>query len=739
MRGITFVLIFLISQVSLHAGEGMWLPLFLKQLNEAEMQLMGMKISAEDIYSVNKGSLKDAIVHFGGFCTGEVISDQGLVLTNHHCGFGQIQSHSTLENNYLEDGFWAADKSKELANPGLFVTFIVRIEDVSEAILKGTKEAQNTKGRQSIIDKNIDALKKSTTLKEWEDVLVRPFFEGNQYFMFVTETYKDIRLVGAPPSSIGKFGADTDNWEWPRHTGDFSMFRIYADKNNNPAEYSEDNVPYQPRHFLPVSLDGVEEDDFTLVFGFPGRTREYLPSFAVEQVVDVLNPAKIDIRTKALKVIDGAMREDAQVKIQYASKQARISNAWKKWIGESQGLKKTGALDKKQALETKFASRVNANPKWKQQYGTLLSDFERLYKEVRPYALTRDYFNEIVGRNIELMRIVNGLSRVAKSDDMDAGLQKRVVGYLENFYKDYRPEIDQNVFASLMEVYFDKVDGKYISDFAKELVQDADKNYENLAAKIYGKSIFAKSGALTKLVQEDPAAAIKTIREDVAFQFGRGLSEAYYESSEKEYTRINDELKELQRTYMKALMEVFPEERFYPDANSTMRVTYGQVKGYEPRDAVRYQPVTYLDGVIAKYKPGDYEFDVPVMLRKLHEAKDYGQYADKTGKVPVCFLGSNHTTGGNSGSPAIDAHGNLIGLNFDRVWEGTMSDLNYDASICRNIMVDVRYILFIVDKYAGASHLVKEMKLVRPKSGGKLVPLDKPTSKGKLKLKKGRN
>lgn len=715
MRLITAFLVVFLIQTNTHAGEGMWLPLFLKQLNEAEMQSMGMKISAEDIYSVNKGSLKDAIVHFGGFCTGEVISDQGLVLTNHHCGFGQIQYHSTLENNYLEDGFWASNNSEELPNPGLFVTFIVRIEDVSEAILKGTEEAQNAKSRQSIVDKNINTLKSSLTLGEFEDALIRPFFEGNQYFMFITETYRDIRLVGAPPSSIGKFGADTDNWEWPRHTGDFAMFRIYADKDNKPAAYSEDNVPFKPRYSLPISLDGVAEEDFTMIFGFPGRTREYLPSFAVKQVMDVLNPAKIDIRTKALEIIDAAMRADAQVKIQYASKQARIANAWKKWIGESQGLEKTAALDKKRNLESKFAQRVSQNPEWKQKYGRLLPEFERLYQEIEPYALMHDYFNEIVGRNIELMRLVNALSRVAKMDSMDKDLQKRVGNYLADFYKDYRPEIDKAVFASLMEVYFNQVDGNNISDYAKERVMDAGKDYNVLASKVFDNSILVEGKKLMELIQNDPKAAIKALNEDIAFQFGRSLSEAHYASAEKEYNRINEKLKELQRTYMKALMEVFPEERFYPDANSTMRVTYGQVKGYEPRDAIRYQPVTYLDGVIEKYKPGDYEFDVPTRLRKLHEFKDYGDYADKTGRVPVCFLGSNHTTGGNSGSPAIDAYGNLIGLNFDRVWEGTMSDLNYDASICRNIMVDVRYILFIVDKYAGATHLINEMKLVRPK------------------------
>ncbi|MEM9991165.1 MAG: S46 family peptidase, partial [Bacteroidota bacterium] len=607
----------------------------------------------------------------------------------------------------------------------------------STTILAGTSSTQSAKARQATIDKNIDALKASVQLGAFEDAVIRPFFEGNQYFMFITATYRDVRLVGAPPSSIGKFGADTDNWEWPRHTGDFALFRIYADKNNQPAEYATDNVPYQPKHALPISLDGVEENDFTMIFGFPGRTRQYLPSFAVQQTMQVLNPAKIDVRTKTLEIIDAAMQNDPAVKIQYASKQARIANAWKKWIGESQGLEKTNALAKKRRTETEFAKRVNDNPEWKQQYGRLLKAFEQNYQELEPYALTHDYFNEIVGRNIELMRLVNTLSRVAAMDTLDASLQVRVVSYLENFYKDYRPEIDQKVFARLIETYFNEVDQAYISDSAKDDVLAANKDYTALAQNLYSNSVLTKGEQLITLLQSDPTAALKAINEDPAFLFGRSLATAYSQTAEQPYQRIKEELKTLQRTYMKALMEVFPERRFYPDANSTMRVTYGQVKGYEPRDAVRYQPVTYLSGVMEKYQPADYEFDVPMRLRKLHEFKDYGQYTDATGDVPVCFLGSNHTTGGNSGSPAIDAHGNLIGLNFDRVWEGTMSDLNYDASICRNIMVDVRYILFIVDKYAGATHLIDEMELVRPKRDKKNFE-SAPQNQGKVKRMKKR-
>lgn len=706
--------------LSAKATEGMWLPLLLSQLNEAEMQSLGMKMTAEDIYSVNQGSLKDAIVHFGGFCTGEVISSQGLVLTNHHCGYGQIQSHSSLENNYLQDGFWAGSQAEELPNPGLFVTFIVRIEDVTDAVLENVTEDMHPKERQSWVDKNLPGVEAAAELEAFQEAKVRAFFEGSKYYLFVTETYRDIRLVGAPPSSIGKFGADTDNWVWPRHTGDFSLFRIYAGPDNKPAEYSPDNKPFKPRHHLPISLDGISEDDFTLIFGFPGRTEQYLPAVAVEQRVEVVNPVRIGIRDRALNVINAAMKADPGVRIQYASKQSRIANAWKKWIGESQGILATGGIAKKQAYEAEFAQRVKADPDFQKRYGGLLPEFERLYTEMGPYIKANTAVGEIAGRNIELFTLANTLHSIVKMYDssgapMVDSRMGRIADFIDRFYKDYSPELDQQVFAELMAYYFEEVEPQYQAPFAVEQYVNAGKTGEQLAKIVFAKSRLPKPEALKAAMEQGPEAFVKLIREDYAYALVRSISEHNEQGAEQAYRKLKDEIDALQEQYMRAQIAVFPDRRFYPDANSTMRVTYGQVKGYAPKDAVRYEPVTYLDGVIQKYVPGDYEFDLPQKLIELYEAKDYGEYGSD-GKMPVCFIGTNHTTGGNSGSPAIDAHGNLIGLNFDRAWEGTMSDLNYDPSICRNIMVDARYILFIIDKFAGAGHLIEEMDLVHPKA-----------------------
>lgn len=702
------------------ATEGMWLPLLLNDLNEAEMQSLGMKMTAEDIYSVNHGSLKDAIVHFGGFCTAEVISNQGLLLTNHHCGYGQIQSHSSLKNNYIEDGFWAQNTSDELSNPGLFATFIVKIEDVSKKCLKGVSQDMTETERQSQIDKNIAVIKKSYTLKAFEKVMIKPFYKGNQYFLFLTETFNDIRLVGAPPSSIGKFGADTDNWVWPRHTGDFSLFRIYANKDNQPADYSPDNVPYRPKYSLPISIDGVEEDDFTLVFGFPGRTNEYLPAVAIDLQANEINPIRISIRDQSLDVLDKAMRSDPAARIQYAAKQARIANGWKKWKGESLGIKSSNAIEKRKIMEATFQSRVDKKRKWKKKYGHILADFEKNYQAAKPYATGREYIFEITRRNNELLNLASIFKRyhdMYQSGGLE-GIQARLprlISYLEGYYKDFSAEVDQAIFARLIKIYDQELMEEYQSPFVKNEITFAKENYNDLAKKVYSQSIIARGNSVINLLKEDPAKFFESIEGDYGFQFYKSITDIAAEKIFAPYNAYQSKINRLQRLYMEALMEVFPEKKFYPDANSTMRVTYGQVKSYEPRDAVTYQPVTYLEGVMQKYTPGDYEFDVPEKLRTLFKQKDYGPYKSKNGKMPVCFLGSNHTTGGNSGSPAIDAHGNLVGLNFDRVWEGTMSDINYDAKICRNIMVDIRYVLFLIDKYAGAKRLIEEMNLVHPK------------------------
>ncbi|MFT3678214.1 MAG: S46 family peptidase [Chitinophagaceae bacterium] len=700
----------LLPVICVRAEEGMWLPFLLEKMNEKDMKSKGMKISAKDIYSINNGSLKDAIVSFGGFCTGEVISTQGLVLTNHHCGFDAIQNHSSLEHNYIRDGFWAMDKSQELRNPGLFVTFIVRIDDVSAQVLAGVKPGMAENERQSVIDKNINQVNQQVKRESWQKSFVRAFFEGNQYFLFVTETYNDIRLVGAPPSSIGNFGKDSDNWMWPRHTGDFSMFRIYAGKDNKPADYSPDNVPYVPKRALSISMSGVQQNDFTMVFGFPGRTMEYLHSAAVEQTMDVNDPAKIAIRDKALAVIDGFMRKDEGIKIQYAAKYASISNAWKKWQGEVLGLKRTGAVDKKKVYEAEFQKRVNGNPQWKTAYGSLLQDLGTAYEELKPYGLARDYYLEITSK-IEVFTVINQLSALsnAKGKSNYNTVLGRVKDRLEDLYKEYSPVVDEQLFGQLMQMYA----GQPAAYVAASVKSD---DYAALARQLYSQTGLADGKATLAALQQNPDALLARLGQDKLVSIYSDMADLYNEKVAARLNQVQDRINQLQRTYMQAQMEVMKEKKFYPDANSTLRVTYGNVKGYQARDAVQYDYYTYLDGVMQKYVPGDYEFDVPARLRELYAAKDYGQYGSN-GKMPVCFIASNHTTGGNSGSPALDARGNLVGLNFDRVWEGTMSDINYDPSICRNIMVDIRYVLFIVDKYAGAGHLVKEMKLVNPKKG----------------------
>jgi len=713
-----FVVICLSIVSLVKADEGMWLPLLLEKMNEKHMKSLGMKMSAKDIYSINSGSLKDAIVSFNGGCTGEVISSKGLILTNHHCGFDAIQNHSTLERNYIRDGFWAANHGEEIPNKGMFVTFIIRIEDVTKQALNGVTPVMTESERQSTIDKNINEIRKTAKKESYQDGFVRGFFEGNQYYMFITETYRDIRLVGAPPSSIGNFGKDTDNWMWPRHTGDFSMFRIYANKENKPSEYAEDNIPYTPKKSLNISLDGVAEGDFTMVFGFPGRTTQYLQSAAVEQIMTVNDPAKIAIREKALAVIDGYMRSDEQIKIQYAAKYAGIQNSYKKWQGEVLGLTSTNALGKKKTYEAEFQKRVNGNPQWKEQYGTLLGDLEAAYGEIKPYGYARDYYLEITSK-IELFTIagwVNSVSAAALKDGEKAFTQRRdqARNVLEGLFGEYNSEVDVKLFETLIEMYVKDQDQKYQSPLLRKLLSENGNDINKVATKLYEETILHDAKKTMQLLNGTMEDVMAFAKKDKAIQLYTDLVATYSNEVSKKLNEVQARINKLNRTYMQAQMDVFKEKTFYPDANSTLRVTYGKVKGYNPRDAVKYDYYTYLDGVMDKYVPGDYEFDVPEKIQTLYKNKDYGQYGTN-GKMPVCFIAQNHTTGGNSGSPALDAYGNLVGLNFDRVWEGTMSDINYDPSICRNIMVDIRYVLFIVDKYAGASHLIKEMKLVHPK------------------------
>ena len=711
MKFFKLILLLFVFQIQAQQG-GMWIPSLLKGMNEKEMKSLGMKMSVKDIYDVNQSSLKDAVPHFNGGCTSEVISPKGLILTNHHCGFDAIQNHSTVDHDYLTNGFWAYKMEDELPNENLVATFIVRIEDVTNKVLEGTTNLTSENDKQKKIRDNITLLSSSLPKENWQENKIRTFYDGNQYLLFVTETFKDVRLVGAPPSSIGKYGNDTDNWVWPRHTGDFSLFRIYADKNNRPASYSKDNVPYTPKHFLPISLDGIAEDDFTMVFGYPGKTNEYLPAVAIEQIANELNPAKIEIRDKALKVADSYMRKDNAIKIQYAAKYARIANYWKKWIGETQGIKKSDAIAIKRKQEIQFQDKVMQAGK-QAEYGNLLSDFEKNYSEIAPYALARDYFSEIVLRNTELLSVgykLYQLEQIYRSNGEQAFTDRKnnLVTNLESFYKDFNPTVDEKVFEQLMDLYINKSPQQFLPESLTHT------NAKSLAVEIYEQSKLVDYNTLKELLSGDTKTIIANLNKDNGFLLIKKMADKYLNEVSPKYDEIDLRITALQRTYMKAQLELNKGSRIFPDANSTLRITYGKVKGYEPKDAIAYKPKTYLDGVLEKYIPGDYEFDVPAKLIDLYKTKNYGPYGEN-GKMPVCFIATNHTTGGNSGSPAIDAKGNLIGLNFDRVWEGTMSDIFYDPSICRNIMVDIRYVLFIIDKYAEAKNLINEMKLVHPK------------------------
>jgi hypothetical protein len=694
----------------------MWLPLLLENLNEEEMKGMGMKITAEDIYSINKGSLKDAIVHFGGFCTGEVISDQGLVLTNHHCGFGAIQSHSTLEDNVLKDGFYAKTKADEKNNPGLFVTFIERIEDVTDKVLNKVYDDLDEKERAKMIAANLKATKEGFALKAYEELIVKPFYNGNKYYAFVTKKYTDVRLVGAPPSSIGKFGADTDNWEWPRHTGDFSLFRIYTAPDGSPADYSAENIPMKPKKHLEVSLGGVKPGDFSMIFGFPGRTDQYLSAEAMKQRTEVINPIRIGMRDLSLAVIDSAMRVNPQVKIDYASKQARIANSWKKWRGESEGVAAVGGIKKRLAMEREFMNRLETKPGEAKTYRPLLGEINDLVKQQEEVATTNAYASEI-NYNIDMFRIANILRRqvkIADNNGINAFKQRLpgLIGYLEGFYKGYNPQIDMEVAKALIPAYQNNVPKKHLSFYVQDQAEFAG-SMDQMIAEMFRSSYLTKGDRLISLLKDDAETALEVLRGDRGYVYVAQLNQHTEKRVTNVYNEIRQRAEPLQRQYMKGLLLFFPKERLYPDANGTMRVSYGKVEGFTGLDGKKFEHVTDLDGVIAKYQPGDYEFDLPLGLVDLHKKKDYGKYAMKNGKLPVCFLGSNHTTGGNSGSPALDAKGRLVGLNFDRTWQSTMSDVNYDPNICRNIMVDIRYVLFLIDKLGGAPHLVEEMTLVR--------------------------
>ena len=694
-------LFFLLSVNILHAHEGMWIPSLLKVL-EGQMQSEGMQITAEDIYSINQSSLKDAIVHFGGGCTAEVVSKKGLILTNHHCGYSQIQQHSSLENNLLKDGFWAMSMKEELKNPGLTATFIVRIEDVTDKVLNGVKDQNSDEGNKTMLA-NIKAIEKAAVNQPNYKASVKPFYYGNKYFMIVSKTYKDVRLVGAPPSAMGKFGGDTDNWVWPRHTCDFSMFRIYANADNEPAEISDDNVPYQAARALDIAIDGVKENDFTMVFGFPGRTSQYLTSKAVENYIAKLLPARIEMRKNSLRHIDAAMAMDEATYIKYASKQSRISNAYKKWIGQDLGLRKKEAVKKKLNLEKDWVTKGKGNK-------ALLEELFELENKKVESQMAYNMFIEFYYYGPEMMRWATGFNKLANSKEFDKEAKKKLKN-MQNFFKNYDVNIDKKVFASLVPVYVKHVKKEMLSNELTDLVNKYPSSEEMVEA-LYKKSKLHNKEQVEKLLQGSQKSFKKKLEKDPIYNLAQSLLTHFLNEVRPDYSQMTQDEEKLMKSFVKSLMMAYPEKSFWADANSTLRLTYGKVEGSAPRDGMEYTWFTTMDGIIEKYNTGEADFEVPQRLLDLYEEKNYGQYGTD-GKLHVCLLGSNHTTGGNSGSPALDAYGRLVGINFDRSWESTMSDVLFDKDICRNIMVDIRYVLWVIDIYAGAGHLVKEMNLVR--------------------------
>ncbi|UYZ59925.1 S46 family peptidase [Hymenobacter latericus] len=735
----------LLLPAAARADEGMWLPMLLKQLNEADMQQKGLKLSAEDIYSVNRGSLKDAVVQFGGGCTGEIISNEGLLLTNHHCGYGQIQQHSSVEKDYLTNGYWAMSREQELPNPGLTATFIVRMEDVTGPILQGLPANMPEAEREQAVQQRSAQVAHKATEGTHYKAFVRPMFGGGEYYLFVTEVFEDVRLVGAPPSSIGKFGGDTDNWMWPRHTGDFSIFRIYAGPDNKPAPYSPQNKPFRPRHALPISLSGVRPGDFTLVFGFPGRTNEYLTSWGVDEVYSVSDPARVKIRDTKLRLLDQDMKASDKVRIQYAAKYASLANYWKKWQGEMRGLKRLDAVRRKQQQEQQFGQWVQQGDATRQAaYGQILSQLEQQYKLARPYVVARDYATE-AALGIELIAYANSLQNLvdliqakAPQAELQAAIEKARKG-TSNFFRNYSAPTDRKVAAALLPLYAEGTPTELLPAYVKQLraQHTSPEAWQRYVGALFARSKLTADSDAQRVLDELAKGNAAALLTDPAYQLAAPIVATYRQQVLPTYTQTQDQITLLQRTYIAGLRQWQPERKFYPDANSTLRVAYGQVAGYQPADGVQYEYYTTLDGIMEKAAPLNPDFEVPKRLAELYQQKDYGPYA-VNGTVPVAFTATNHTTGGNSGSPVINGRGELIGINFDRNWEGTMSDIMYDPERVRNITLDVRYMLFVVDKYAGASHLIKEMNLVggadqnQPAEAGS----DKKARKQKVKVKR---
>lgn len=714
-RTLALIVSLIIAFQSTYADEGMWLLPLIQKLNMDTMQAMGLKLNAEEIYSINNGSLKDAIVIFDRGCTGEIVSKEGLLLTNHHCGFDAIQNHSSVEHNYLEDGFWAMNKNEELPNEGMTVTFLVRIEDVTAEVLKNINDTVRGDAREEIISQLSDSIAASVQKGTSYKAQVYPLFGGNVYYLFIYEVYKDVRLVGAPPSSIGKFGYDTDNWMWPRHTGDFSVFRVYTSPDGKPADYSKDNIPMTPRHYLPVSLKPKIKNDFSMVLGYPGSTDRYMTSWEVNELLQISNPNRIKIRGQRLDILMKDMRADEKVNIMYASKYSTSSNYWKYSIGQNQGLKRLDVMGKKKIQEEQFTNWVAADPKRTEKYGKALNLIRNAIEKRAIHQHTLEYTYECFFSSTEIIAFANraiglysALSQEPNNKSLIDSLSKLLKNRYTDFYKEYNVQTDMKVIPAMLKLYKENVPESYLPGFYALIQQKFKGDYELYTADLFKKTIFANKQRFDAFIAKPSA---KVLEKDPAFQAAVSAMETY-RNSYYAATAYNSDYDEGHRLYISGLLEMNPDRAFYPDANFTMRLTYGSVQDYFAKDAVYYNYMTTLKGVMEKEDPDNWEFVVPAKLKELYQKKDYGIYGVNN-ELPVCFLTTNDITGGNSGSPVIDGSGNLIGLAFDGNWEAMSSDVAFEPALQRCICVDIRYVLFIMDKYAGASHLVQEMDIVR--------------------------
>ncbi|MCZ4408633.1 S46 family peptidase [Cryomorphaceae bacterium 1068] len=711
-------LLALITITSVRADEGMWLPLLIERLNQRDLQKMGLQLTPEEIYSVNKSSLKDAIVSMGGFCTGEIISPNGLMLTNHHCGYDAIRENSTVEADYLTNGFWAKSYAEELTNEGLYVSFLVRMEDVTEEMLAAVEGAESEDERNQIISAKGKELAAAATQDSHYNARVSSFYAGNEFYLFVYETFTDVRLVGAPPSSVGKYGGDTDNWMWPRQTGDFSMFRVYSGPDGKPADYSQDNIPLSPKHFLPVSIAGLEEGDFTMTAGYPGSTDRYLTSFGIQQALDLKNPTIVEIRDAKLAALREDMKQDDAVRLMYASKYAQIANYWKYFIGQTEQLKANNVKEAKEELEANFQNWADSDPARKAKYGMALDMIEKAYAMTDKNVIGGTYVLEggLLGADVNLFAYrmgsqIDGYLQMEEGEEKEE-MKKGLMAYAEEFFEGANMSTDKKLFAVTHELYSKNVPADQQPEYMKDLNGKMDGKWMKYADKVYSKSIFTDKERMMKFLT-DPSQ--KTYDKDPMKAISADLF-AIYRGRAEQNAEANEMLVKGNRLFIAGLREMNPDKEFYPDANSTMRLSFGNVADYEPKDGVTYNYFTTLEGVMEKMDPDDDEFQVPAKLVELYKAKDYGQYADKNGDLVVNFISTNDITGGNSGSPVINGNGELVGLAFDGNWEAMSGDINFEKSIQRTISVDIRYVLFMVDKFAGATNLIDEMTLVKTKA-----------------------